>query len=627
MAIISNLDRRTLRGKLMMSFIYALLFAGSVGMIYPFLLMVRMTTSDDIDRDSISPLPAFLWDNDLFARKALNQQYTLVPQWLVAHAYGTDKWGTLREAADFWRTSFAGISATPPAAVEARAADYFAFAAQADLRFVLPALRYSPEGTFNERFIGAYLAKKEGVPRRPHQFFEPVRPDFVRRDWIPPSGRAWNQWRDWLGRLPGRDRFLVAPSWLWQRFLASRYGNNLSALRAAHGADYPSFAEGPRFDTRRPAGPPGLLDDWDHFVSTRYPLFWQELPPETRAKHTAAWQRWLAGAPGVGSPAAWTDITGLPPENGYSSLPGKMPDDETAAAWWARFVAAEVPVAERVLLSAEDDFAGFLKNKYGTAAALAQAWGDPAAGFAGAVFPVPSADFLTLTRHAAGIKWELSTQNFGVVTRSLVTEGRAFFNTFVIVALGILTSLTVNPLAAYALSRFRMRGTQKILVFLLATMALPAEVAMVPGFLLVRDLHLTDTFWALVLPGAANAFSIFLLKGFFDSLPQELYEAALIDGAGEFTLFTRITLPLSMPIIAVTLLGTVTHAYNLFMPAVMYLGDVTMWPIATKIYEINQTSPAGIGMAALVLSSVFPLLVFVFCQRIIMRGIILPSMK
>jgi multiple sugar transport system permease protein len=144
---------------------------------------------------------------------------------------------------------------------------------------------------------------------------------------------------------------------------------------------------------------------------------------------------------------------------------------------------------------------------------------------------------------------------------------------------------------------------------------------------LVRDLHLTDTFWALVLPGAANAFSIFLLKGFFDSLPQELYEAALIDGAGEFTLFTRITIPLSMPIIAVTLLGTVTHAYNLFMPAVMYLGDVSMWPIATKIYEINQVSAVGVGMAALVVSSIFPLLVFIFCQRIIMRGIILPSMK
>jgi len=206
-------------------------------------------------------------------------------------------------------------------------------------------------------------------------------------------------------------------------------------------------------------------------------------------------------------------------------------------------------------------------------------------------------------------------------------NGRAFYNTFLIVCLSVVTSLTVNPLAAYAMSRFRLPGANKILIFLLATMALPSEVALVPGFLLVRDLHLTDTLWALVLPVAANAFSIFLLKGFFDSLPRELYEAALLDGAGEFTLFTRITIPLSMPILAVILLSTVTNAYNLFMPAVMYLGDVHKWPIATKIYEINQTSPAGIGMAALVVSSIFPLLIFIFCQRIIMRGIILPSMK
>jgi multiple sugar transport system permease protein len=304
-----------------------------------------------------------------------------------------------------------------------------------------------------------------------------------------------------------------------------------------------------------------------------------------------------------------------------------MPGDESAARWWCAFVSSNVPVAERVLVSSEATFMKFLQSRYGSLERLNAAWGTSHADWNAVRFPVPETDFLTLSQHSAGIKWELSTANFRVVLKSLLLEGRAFYNTFLIVLLSIVTSLTVNPLAAYALSRFRMRGTNKILIFLLATLALPAEVALVPGFLLVRDLHLTDTLWALVLPGAANAFSIFLLKGFFDSLPQELYEAALIDGAGEFTLFSRITIPLSMPIIAVTLLGTVTHAYNLFMPAVMYLGDVSKWPVATKIYEINQISSPGVGMAALVISSIFPLLVFVFCQRIIMRGIILPSMK
>ena len=320
-------------------------------------------------------------------------------------------------------------------------------------------------------------------------------------------------------------------------------------------------------------------------------------------------------------------MTGATPADGYSALAASMPANETAARWWCSFVKTNIPVSQRVLLSSEAAFADFLAARYGTIESWAKAWAIPAIRWEEARFPLAEVDFEHLKRHETGIKWDLCTANFRVVLKSLLLEGGAFTNTFIIVLLSIATSLTINPLAAYALSRFRMRGTNKILIFLLATMALPAEVAMVPGFLLVRDLHLTDTFWALVLPGAANAFSIFLLKGFFDSLPQELYEAALIDGAGEFTLFTRITIPLSMPIIAVTLLSTVTHAYNLFMPAVMYLGNVSMWPIATKIYEINQISAVGVGMAALVVSSVFPLLVFIFCQRIIMRGIILPSMK
>lgn len=607
--------------------IYALLFTGAIGMVYPFLLMLRMTTADDIDRDSVSPLPAFLWDSDLYARKALNQQYRILPQWLVAAAYGTGGWNSFAQAVGVWEKNLAPVGKIPAVEVSARVSDLFEFAEGADLRFVLPALRYSPRGTFDQRFVGAWLARREGVPLKTYRFFEPVRPDFVRRDWVPPSGVAWSKWRDWLESLPGSDRFVVAPSWLWQRYLAKKYDNNLEALREAHQIDYAGFAEGPRFTTSAPSGAEALRADWDEFTGRHYPLFWQELPPAVAVASTPAWRKWLAGAPGVADAEAWMKITGSVSAADYETLPVRMPENETAAAWWARFVSDAIPVHSRILLSSEEAFAAFLAEKYGSTNALNSAWGTRFSSFQEPLFPVLEADFETLIRNPIAIKWELSTQNFAIVTRSLLTEGRAFFNTFAIVLLSIATSLTVNPLAAYALSRFRMRGTNKILIFLLATMALPAEVAMVPGFLLVRDLHLTDTYWALVLPAAANAFSIFLLKGFFDSLPQELYEAALIDGAGEFTLFTRITIPLSMPIIAVTLLGTTTHAYNLFMPAVMYLGNVEMWPVATKIYEINQNSPAGIGMAALVISSIFPLLVFVFCQRIIMRGIILPSMK
>lgn len=627
MAIISTIDRRSPKGKLMMLCIYGLLFLGAVGMVYPFLLMLRMTTSDSIDRESISILPEYFWNKDLTARKYLSSQYTLVPTWQVAGAYGTGDWTQFSKARDFWNRHLARFDSVPRARLDARVADLHAFTATADLRFASPALRFQPGSTFEDRFIALWLARREGVPPKTYQFFEPIRPDLTRRDWTPPSGESWGQWIDWLTQLRAADRHIAGSNILWGRFLSVKYGNDLGRLNTAHGTTYAGFFDGPVFQTTRPAGNAVLRSDWDTFTATRYPLFWQQLPAGTVSTRSAAWTRWLASGPGVPDAATWTKITGLAPDHGYHTLPAEMPRNETVARWWCSFVHANVPVADRTLLSSETAFHIFLENRYGTLPALNAAWGESFASWQAVRLPVPEADYITLTDLAAGIKWELSTRNFRVVLKSLLLEGRAFRNTFAIVLLSIATSLTVNPLAAYALSRFRMRGTNKILIFLLATMALPGEVAMVPGFLLVRDLHLTDTLLALVLPGAANAFSIFLLKGFFDSLPQELYEAALLDGAGEFTLFTRITIPLSMPIIAVTLLGTVTHAYNLFMPAVMYLGDVGKWPIATKIYEINQVSPPGVGMAALVVSSIFPLLVFVFCQRIIMRGIILPSMK
>ncbi len=653
MAIISNIDRLNPKGRLAMLAIYAVLFTGAISMLYPFLLMLRMTTADPIDRASISILPSYLWEENLYARKYLLGQYRLSPGRVLASVYGARDWTNLTQVEDFHDRYLAPFAALPPGALETRVADYEDFKAQADLRYLHPLAAHLPGRSFEDFFIVNWLARRDGVSPKVHQFFEPIRPDFARRDWAPPFDESWDNWQAWLSQLPPRQRLALGAAPLWQAYLADKYRDNLDALRAAHGIAYPSFTDGPWFDAtppdgatvppadpaspRGPGAPPvgpltapassALLADRDEFIKTRYPLFWQSLPPSSVERHSTAWRAYLAESAAVPDAAEWTRRTGLSPEAGYHHIPSRMPPEAAAARWWCAFVGAQVPAADRQLLVPEIEFADFLRARHGSLDALNAAWGSALPSWELLRFPQPEADHLVLRDHSVGIRWNLTTANFRTVLKSLVLEGRAFTNTGIILFLSILTSLTINPVAAYALSRFRIRGTHKILIFLLATLALPGEVAMVPGFLLVRDLQLIDTYWALVLPTAANAFSIFLLKGFFDSLPQELYEAALIDGAGEFTLFTRITIPLSMPILAVTLLGTVTYAYNVFMPAVMYLGDTNKWPIATAIYRISQISSPGVSMAALVVSSIFPLLVFVFCQRIIMRGIILPSMK
>jgi len=134
-----------------------------------------------------------------------------------------------------------------------------------------------------------------------------------------------------------------------------------------------------------------------------------------------------------------------------------------------------------------------------------------------------------------------------MVINVIAIHGRALINTIIYVLLAIICILTINPLAAYALSHYRLKHTNKILLFLLATMAFPPSVGMIPNFLLLKDLGLLNTFMALLVSVLANGYSIFLLKGFFDSLPAEIYEAPLIDDASEMDIFAKLALPMTTP--------------------------------------------------------------------------------
>src|SRR5207253_7317842 len=127
--------------------------------------------------------------------------------------------------------------------------------------------------------------------------------------------------------------------------------------------------------------------------------------------------------------------------------------------------------------------------------------------------PVDAYEHSFAQSHAGEIRGEFAGRNYRFVIDYMALNGRALWNTVIFCLLAILTQLTVNPLAAYALSRYPIRASAKILLFLLATMAFPAEVAMIPSFLLLKQFGLLNTFAALVLPTAASGYMIFLLKG------------------------------------------------------------------------------------------------------------------
>lgn len=251
--------------------------------------------------------------------------------------------------------------------------------------------------------------------------------------------------------------------------------------------------------------------------------------------------------------------------------------------------------------------------------------GDPIAAGAGVTLPIEADEHATVHENSSSIRGEFETRNFAYVLRYLTINGHALWTTILFCGLSIVVTLCVNGIAAYALSRYPITASGKILVFLLATMAFPAEVTMIPNFLLLKNLHLLNTFAALVLPGAASGFMIFMLKGFFDSLPPELFEAAALDGAPETTMLRRIALPLSRPVFGYFALMTFLGAYGTFIYAFLIAQDRRMWTIMVFLYELSVSAPKYVMMAAFTLAALPTMLIFLFAQRTIMRGIVLPS--
>jgi len=178
--------------------------------------------------------------------------------------------------------------------------------------------------------------------------------------------------------------------------------------------------------------------------------------------------------------------------------------------------------------------------------------------------------------------------------------------------------------AAYAFARLRFPGNKFIFGFLLVTIMIPPQITLIPNYLLMRDLGWLDTFYALIFPGAANVFGVFLLRQFFQSIPKELEEAAVLDGAGYFQRFWHVVLPLSTnALVALAIFVFLGHYNDLF------------WPFIVTNTLQTRTLPVGLAilnssyagqfrptvLAGAVLSSVPILIVYIIFSRRITQGV------
>ncbi len=218
---------------------------------------------------------------------------------------------------------------------------------------------------------------------------------------------------------------------------------------------------------------------------------------------------------------------------------------------------------------------------------------------------------------------------------------RAYLNTLTITALGTTINMVLTTVMAYPLARRSLPGRNALLVFVLIPMLFGG--GLIPLFILVKDLKLINTYWAVVLPGAISTYNLLVMKGFVEGLPEELFESAQLDGATDFTILARVVLPLSKPVLATLGLFYGVGHWNGFFYARMFLTDRKLQPLQVilrdvlmdamsnemeEILEYVQLLPGETLKMAAVLLSVLPLLiVYPFLQKYFTKGVLLGSIK
>lgn len=225
---------------------------------------------------------------------------------------------------------------------------------------------------------------------------------------------------------------------------------------------------------------------------------------------------------------------------------------------------------------------------------------------------------------------DYNTGNYEEALR-LVDFGRYFLNSLLICACVVAGQLLISSMAAYSLTKLRVRFAGGILLMFMTTLMVPFEVLVIPLYLImkffpfgpdVQNVNLVNTYWAVILPGIFSAFCIIVLKDFYDSIPNEILYAARIDGCSETRVFFRFILPMTKPIMAILAIFSFVTTWNSFFWPLIVLNNPDFYPLVLGVQKLIDTGePWNVVMAALVLSTIPSVLLLLFFQRTIIRGI------
>jgi multiple sugar transport system permease protein/putative aldouronate transport system permease protein len=220
---------------------------------------------------------------------------------------------------------------------------------------------------------------------------------------------------------------------------------------------------------------------------------------------------------------------------------------------------------------------------------------------------------------------------------------RAFGVSVFITVVGTLINLIATATLAYPVSRQEYIGRRMIVLLVLVTMIFSAPL--IPNFLLMKNLHLMNTPWAMILPGAISAFNFFVMHSFFKQLPLEVIDSARIDGCGELRMMSSMVAPLSKPVMASLGIFYAVGHWNAYMSALYYIDQPKWWPLQVKLKkmfetddisidpgasqfsDLAHTSPEGIKMATIIIATLPIIMIYPFLQKHFVKGLTLGAVK
>ncbi len=206
---------------------------------------------------------------------------------------------------------------------------------------------------------------------------------------------------------------------------------------------------------------------------------------------------------------------------------------------------------------------------------------------------------------------------------------RWFINSLIIAGITTASVAFFDSLAGYTLAKFRFPGQQLVFIMILSTLMVPTEMLVIPWYLMSINLHWSNSYWGIMFPGVMSAFGVFLMRQFFENVPNELLDAARIDGVSEFGLFWRIALPLVRPALAALCIFTFLGNWNAFLwPLIVTrTPEMRTLPVGIAFFSSEAGSAYELIMTAAALATIPVLVIFAIFQRQIIKGVALTGLK